>query len=177
MKFLKTSLFSSFKTSGYTEQLLLDWSRNPDNFGFFPAINHSLVVSVLTAAIPLFQQSRGKRAKVKYNRGKSQRSNNVWKPESRIKQDGTFVYKGEVLVKQYGLTYYPGENVGIQKNNTLYALRDGIVVVSCEKLNPFPDSPLYERVKNGLEICKKFWNIYPTPVHPKFKLISESWFL
>lgn len=64
--------------------------------------------------------------------------------------------------------------VGIQRNNTLYALRDGIVVVSCEKLSPYPDSPLYERVRNGMTIYKKFWNVYPTAVHAKFKLVSEK---
>lgn len=64
--------------------------------------------------------------------------------------------------------------VGIQRNNTLYALCDGTVVVSCEKLNPYPDSPLYQRIKDGMTIYKKFWNVYPTPVHAKFKLVSES---
>lgn len=75
----------------------------------------------------------------------------------------------------YKNIYYEFQ-VGILKNNTLYALRDGIVVVSCEKLNPYPDSPLYERVQKGMVIYKKFWNIYPTPVHAKFKLVSETWF-
>jgi len=53
-------------------------------------------------------------------------------------------------------------------------LSDGKVVVSCEKLNPYPDSPLYQRVQDGMTIYKKFWNVYPTPLHAKFKLVSES---
>jgi len=48
-------------------------------------------------------------------------------------------------------------------------------VVSCEKLQPYPDSPLYERIKDGMTIYKKFYNIYPTPVHANFKLVSEKW--
>ena len=63
--------------------------------------------------------------------------------------------------------------VGILRNNTLVAATDGVVICSTEKLNPYPDSPLYERVKNGMTIYRKFWNVYPTPVHAKFKLVSE----
>lgn len=47
-----------------------------------------------------------------------------------------------------------------------------MVVISGEKLSPYPDSPLYERVKNGVEIYRKFYNVYPVPVHAKFKLVS-----
>ena len=64
--------------------------------------------------------------------------------------------------------------VGISKKNTLYALCDGVVVVSGEKLNPYPDSPLYERVKSGISIYKKFYHVYPVPVHAKFKLVSMT---
>ncbi|KAK7506156.1 hypothetical protein BaRGS_00002268 [Batillaria attramentaria] len=89
------------------------------------------------------------------------------------RQDGSFVHSGEVLVRQLGLRYYPGENVRLGLDNTLYSMTDGKVVVTCEKLAPFPDSPLYEPVKSGVVIYKKFFNILATPLHGKFRLVSQ----
>ncbi|MBR5577028.1 MAG: 50S ribosomal protein L27, partial [Bacteroidaceae bacterium] len=34
---------------------------------------------------------------------------------------------GNVIVRQRGTRHYPGKNVGIGKDDTLYALADGIV--------------------------------------------------
>ncbi|KAL5019202.1 hypothetical protein ScPMuIL_004924 [Solemya velum] len=89
------------------------------------------------------------------------------------RNDGCFVHNGEVLAKQLGLNWYPGENVRIGPNNTLYASCDGKVIVSCEKLSPFPESPLYTAVKNGVVIQKKFFNVLPTPLHGKFRLKKQ----
>ncbi|KAH3864404.1 uncharacterized protein LOC127866857 [Dreissena polymorpha] len=130
--------------------------------------------SLERSVIPcLCQPYRGKKTKS----GGSVRNQNTGtrgKDRGPKKYDGMFVYKGDVLHTQYGLTMYPGENVGILRNNSLFALTDGIVKISCEKLQPFPNSPLYQRVQNGMTIYKKFYNIYPTPLHAKFKLVSES---
>ena len=41
--------------------------------------------------------------------------------------DGQFVKAGNILVRQRGTVHYPGKNVGIGKDDTLYALIDGIV--------------------------------------------------
>ncbi|HPS25029.1 MAG TPA: 50S ribosomal protein L27 [Bacteroidales bacterium] len=35
---------------------------------------------------------------------------------------------GKILVRQRGTVHNPGENVGIGKDHTLYALKDGVVV-------------------------------------------------
>ncbi len=40
---------------------------------------------------------------------------------------GQVVRAGNILVRQCGTRIYPGFNVGIGKDNTLYALKDGIV--------------------------------------------------
>ncbi|CAL1526818.1 unnamed protein product [Lymnaea stagnalis] len=88
--------------------------------------------------------------------------------------DGTFVHQDQVLATQYGIRFYPGENVWMEGNWTLKAAYDGIVVISTESLNPYPDSPLYLPVQKGAIIQKKFFNIIPTPLHGKFKLISET---
>ncbi len=42
---------------------------------------------------------------------------------------------GNVIVRQRGTRHYPGKNVGIGKDDTLYALADGIVTFRKGRLN------------------------------------------
>ena len=41
--------------------------------------------------------------------------------------DGQFVKAGNILVRQRGTKIHPGENVGIGKDDTLYAKANGVV--------------------------------------------------
>lgn len=41
--------------------------------------------------------------------------------------DGQFVLAGNILVRQRGTRIHPGNNVGIGSDDTLFALKDGIV--------------------------------------------------
>ena len=41
--------------------------------------------------------------------------------------DGQFVKAGNILYRQRGTKIHPGKNVGIGKDDTLYALIDGVV--------------------------------------------------
>jgi large subunit ribosomal protein L27 len=41
--------------------------------------------------------------------------------------DGTAVTTGSILVRQRGTRFHPGRNVGIGKDDTLFALSDGTV--------------------------------------------------
>ncbi len=41
--------------------------------------------------------------------------------------DGQFVTAGSILVRQRGTHIHPGANVGIGRDNTLFALTDGTV--------------------------------------------------
>ncbi len=41
---------------------------------------------------------------------------------------GEVVKAGNILVRQRGTKHHPGENVGMGKDHTLYALKDGVVV-------------------------------------------------
>lgn len=41
--------------------------------------------------------------------------------------DGQFVLAGNILVRQRGSKFRPGNNVGIGKDDTLFALIDGVV--------------------------------------------------
>jgi large subunit ribosomal protein L27 len=40
---------------------------------------------------------------------------------------GQFVLAGNILVRQRGTEFHPGDNVGIGKDHTLFALKDGTV--------------------------------------------------
>ena len=43
------------------------------------------------------------------------------------RSDGQFVLAGNILVRQRGTKIHPGVNVGRGKDDTLFALKDGIV--------------------------------------------------
>ena len=43
---------------------------------------------------------------------------------------GEHVIPGNIIVRQRGTKFYPGENVGIGKDHTLFALKDGKVKFS-----------------------------------------------
>lgn len=40
---------------------------------------------------------------------------------------GEIVRAGNILVRQRGTTFHPGKNVGLGKDFTLFALKDGVV--------------------------------------------------
>ena len=42
---------------------------------------------------------------------------------------------GNIIVRQRGTRHYPGENVAMGKDNTLYALKDGVVVFKRGRLD------------------------------------------
>ncbi|KAK2155096.1 hypothetical protein LSH36_249g01090 [Paralvinella palmiformis] len=87
---------------------------------------------------------------------------------------GDYVEKGMILYKQLGLKYYPGENVGCGRDLTLFALEAGRIVMSREKLSPYPSSPLYDYINNGKTIYKLFYNVIPDPQPKIFKLVSRT---
>ena len=41
--------------------------------------------------------------------------------------DGQFVLAGNILVRQRGTKIHPGQNVGLGRDDTLFALSDGVV--------------------------------------------------
>ena len=43
------------------------------------------------------------------------------------RQDGQTVLAGSIIVRQRGTKIYPGNNVGIGGDDTLFALKDGVV--------------------------------------------------
>ena len=48
-------------------------------------------------------------------------------PDIPKRADGQFVLAGNILVRQRGTHFHPGNNVGIGKDDTLFAKVDGIL--------------------------------------------------
>ena len=67
--------------------------------------------------------------------------------------DGQFVLAGNILVRQRGTHIHPGTNVGIGKDDTLFALKDGRV--KFERLRTASRSPSWRLSRSNF------------PVHPK----------
>ncbi len=61
------------------------------------------------------------------------------------RHDGQNVSAGSILVRQLGTQFHPGEGVGLGRDYTLFALRDGVV--------------RYERKRNRRHV-----SVYPTEV-------------
>ena len=59
---------------------------------------------------------------------------------------GQFVKAGEIIVRQRGNRHFPGENVAQGKDDTLYALADGVVYFHKGKYNKSTVSVLSEEV-------------------------------
>jgi len=48
---------------------------------------------------------------------------------------GQFAKAGNIIIRQRGTVHYPDNNVGMGKDHTLFALRDGIVEFKVKKKN------------------------------------------
>ena len=48
---------------------------------------------------------------------------------------GQKIVAGNIIVRQRGTKHHPGENVGMGKDHTLFALKDGVVVFKKKREN------------------------------------------
>jgi large subunit ribosomal protein L27 len=48
---------------------------------------------------------------------------------------GQTIRAGGIIVRQRGTKFHPGRNVGIGRDDTLFALADGVVVFAGNKIN------------------------------------------
>ena len=55
---------------------------------------------------------------------------------------GEFVTAGSIIIRQCGTVFHPGKNVGLGRDFTIFATRDGIVefVKSSRKINVIPQA-------------------------------------
>ena len=64
---------------------------------------------------------------------------------------GQFVRAGEIIIRQKGTKFRVGENMGIGRDFTLYALKDGIVTFFTKAVERF----------DGRRYPKRFVNVVP----------------
>ena len=71
---------------------------------------------------------------------KGQGSTKNWR-DSQSKRLGVKLYGGQaaisgnIIIRQRGTKFHPGEGVGIGKDHTIYATRDGVVTFTTKKNN------------------------------------------
>lgn len=87
---------------------------------------------------------------------------------------GDEVYQKDVLVRQYTMKWHPGLNSGIDEHRTIYALCDGIMIITEDKFDPDWTHPLVQKIYMKGEDNKKLAPLYKRYVHviPR-KRISE----
>ncbi len=61
---------------------------------------------------------------------------------------GTATKVGQILVRQRGTDVLPGKNVGIGKDHTLFALKDGKVTLTYKRKTHFDNTVLKKKVMN-----------------------------
>src|ERR1700723_2067687 len=60
---------------------------------------------------------------------------------------GQSIRAGGIIVRQRGTRYHPGRNVGLGKDDTLFALVDGIVTFECKGKRILPDGTVTFKTK------------------------------
>ncbi len=65
--------------------------------------------------------------------------------------DGQKAQTGAILVRQRGTKIIPGKNVGLGKDHTLFALKDGIVKYTSKRKMHFSGKELRKKVANVVE--------------------------
>ena len=62
--------------------------------------------------------------------------------------DGQIAKSGAILVRQRGTKILPGNNVGLGKDHTLFALKEGLVKFSKKRKTRFDGKTLQKKVVN-----------------------------
>lgn len=90
---------------------------------------------------------------------------------------GDFVYRKDILAKQYTMKWHPGLNAGIDNERIIYALCDGVVVITEEKFEPDWDNHLVQEVyiKNDVKLppqYARYIHVIPKKRISEFKLVD-----
>lgn len=71
------------------------------------------------------------------------------------KTDGEWTKSGSIIIRQRGTKYHPGLNVGIGKDDTLFALESGFVKFTTRKLRKFDNSLKSTKIVNVIPLTKE----------------------
>ncbi|XP_076628439.1 mitochondrial ribosomal protein L27 [Colletes latitarsis] len=140
-----------------------------------------LINSTLQNTKPFISVTANNLACIRYASKKASSSTRIKPGHPRPKhrgikvQDGHYVQEKQILALQLRPRFHPGLNVGMGKNGTLYALERGMVMITCEKINPSLTHPWAKMNYAGREnsvIYKKHFNVINEPQHDRFILID-----
>lgn len=90
---------------------------------------------------------------------------------------GDSVHQKEILARQWTFKWHPGLNAGIDENRTIYALCDGVMVITEEKFNPDWTNPIVQKVymvgkeKRAPEYAR-YIHVIPKKRISEFKLVD-----
>jgi large subunit ribosomal protein L27 len=68
--------------------------------------------------------------------------------------DGQYAKTGAIIIRQRGTKFRPGLNVGIGSDDTLFAMKNGLVKFITKKLKKFDGSFKFNKVINIVPIQK-----------------------
>lgn len=69
--------------------------------------------------------------------------------------DGEWAKAGSIIIRQRGTKYHPGLNVGIGKDDTLFALKGGFVKFTTRKLKKFNNSLKSTKIVNVILLTEE----------------------
>lgn len=90
---------------------------------------------------------------------------------------GDLVHRKDILAKQYIMKWHPGLNAGIDGDRTIYALCDGVMIITEDKFDPNWDHPLVQKVYIDGEVktaplYKRYIHVIPKKRISEFKLVD-----
>lgn len=90
---------------------------------------------------------------------------------------GDFVRMKEILAKQWTFKWHPGLNTGIDEDRAIYALCDGVMIITEEKFDPDWTHPIVKKVymvgdeKRAPEYAR-YIHVIPKKRISEFKLVN-----
>lgn len=69
--------------------------------------------------------------------------------------DGEWAKAGSIIIRQRGTKYHPGLNVGIGKDDTLFALQAGFVKFTTRKLKKFNNTLKSSKIVNVIPLTEE----------------------
>lgn len=91
---------------------------------------------------------------------------------------GDLVYRKDILAKQHTVKWHPGLNAGIDNDRSIYALVDGIVVITEDEFNPDWSHPIVKEIymkedgQKRAPVYIRYINVIPKRQISEFKLID-----
>lgn len=91
---------------------------------------------------------------------------------------GDLVQEKDILARQYTMKWHPGLNAGINESRTIYALREGVMIITEEPFEPDWNNPLVREMymKEDQKLAPPFAryiHVIPKKRISEFKLIDE----